>query len=122
MTDNEIIKTLAHCEASGIGACEGCPAFPCGGNCAQRLITNALNLIYSRNNANLPCKVGDEVWAIRTFNNGRQVPQKGKVCEIYFIDEAMRPCIVVKGITRGLWGEKIFPTFEAAESYLQRTV
>lgn len=67
----------------------------------------------------LPCKVGDEVWAIRTFNNGRQVPQKGKVSEIYFIDESMQPCIVVKGITRGRWGEKVFPTFEDADRYLQ---
>lgn len=62
----------------------------------------------------LPCKVGDEVWAIRTFNNGRQVPQKGKVSEIYFIDESMRPCIVVKGITRGFFGDKIFATEEDA--------
>ena len=68
---------------------------------------------------NLPCKVGDEVWAIRTYNNGRQVPQKGKVSEIYFIDESMQPCIVVKGITRGRWDEKVFPTFEDADRYLQ---
>lgn len=67
----------------------------------------------------LPCKVGDEVWGIRTFGNGKKVPQKGKVSEMYYIDESMRLCIVVKGITRGFWGEKIFPSFKEAEKHLR---
>ena len=117
MTDNEIIKALEHCEASGIGACEGCPAFPCGGNCARRLITNALNLIYSRNNANLPCKVGDEVWAIRQYRHIK-IPVKGKVSEMYYIDESMTLCIVVKGVCRGEWGKTVFPSLEEAANYL----
>lgn len=63
----------------------------------------------------LPCKVGDEVWAIKTYNNGKRMPMQGTVHEIYFIDKRMTPCIVVKSITRGKWGEKVFATFEEAE-------
>ena len=68
---------------------------------------------------NLPCKVGDEVWAIRTYGNGVKVPQKGKVSEMYYIDESMRLCIVVKGITRGEWGKRVFATKEDAEKHIQ---
>lgn len=63
---------------------------------------------------NLPCKVGDEVWTYKTHRYTK-VACKGKVTEIYFIDESMQPCIVVKGVTRGAWGEKIFATKEDVE-------
>lgn len=66
---------------------------------------------------NLPCKVGDEVWAIKTYRHIK-VPVTGEVSEIYFIDESMKPCIVVKGVTRGMWGEKVFATKEDAERSL----
>ena len=65
----------------------------------------------------LPCKVGDEVWAIRQYRHIK-IPVKGKVSEMYYIDESMTLCIVVKGVCRGEWGKAVFPTYEAAESYL----
>jgi hypothetical protein len=67
----------------------------------------------------LPCKVGDTVWAIRSYNPGKKVVVSGKVSEMYYIDESMKLCIVVKGITRGEWGKRVFPTCEAAENYLR---
>lgn len=66
----------------------------------------------------LPCKVGDEVWAIRPYRHTK-VPVKGKVTEMYYIDESMRLCIVVKGVSRGEWGKMIFPDFESADKYLR---
>ena len=66
----------------------------------------------------IPCKIGDEVWGIRLYYHTKQ-PIKGKVSEIYFIDESMRPCIVVKGVCRGYWGEKIFATQDDAEKMLK---
>lgn len=68
----------------------------------------------------LPCKVGDTVWAIRSYNPGKKVVVSGKVSEMYYIDEAMTLCIVVKGVCRGVWGVSIFPTQEAAEEYLKK--
>ena len=67
----------------------------------------------------LPCRVGDEVWAIRKLNGGNKVPKRGKVSEMYYIDEAMRLCIVVKGVSRGEWGKVVFPSYEEAEAYLR---
>ena len=72
----------------------------------------------SEGGISLPCKVGDEVWAIRSYNHIK-FPAKGEVGEIYFADKSMTPCIVVKGINRGKWGEKVFATFEDAEKYLR---
>lgn len=70
------------------------------------------------NRLKLPCKVGDEVWAIRPYRHTK-VPVKGKVTEMYYIDESMRLCIVVKGVSRGEWGKMIFPDFESADKYLR---
>lgn len=68
----------------------------------------------------LPCKVGDEVWAIKTYRYDKKIPHKGVVSEMYFIDKSMRLCIVVKGITRGEWGKKVFATKEDAERSLKK--
>lgn len=65
------------------------------------------------NDIKIPCRVGDEVYAIRK-NNQTWMIKKGKVHEIYFIDKEMRACIVVKGIARGEWGKVVFPTYEEA--------
>lgn len=67
----------------------------------------------------LPCKVGDEVWTIRSYHHTRY-PVKGKVSEIYFSDESMIPCIVVKGTNRGKWGERVFATQEDAETAIRK--
>ena len=65
----------------------------------------------------LPCKVGDEVWAIRQYRHIK-IPVKGKVSEMYYIDESMTLCIVVKGVCRGEWGKTVFPSLEEAANYL----
>lgn len=67
----------------------------------------------------LPCKIGDEVFCIRTHNGKKQRPQKGKVVEMYFADD-MRLVIHVKHIGRGFWGDRIFATEkEALENILK---
>jgi hypothetical protein len=67
----------------------------------------------------IPCKIGDEVWAIRQFN-GVRMARKGVVSEMYFVGKEMKLCIVVKGISRGVWMRDIFPTKEDAEERLMR--
>ena len=69
---------------------------------------------------NLPCKVGDEVWAIRSYSNKTKAIKRGTVSEIYCIDESMRFCIVVKGISRGQWLKAVFPTYESAQEFLDK--
>ena len=64
----------------------------------------------------IPCKIGDTVWAIRKYN-GVPTPIKGKVSQMYFLDD-MRLAIVVKGIARGEWGKSIFASREEAEKRL----
>ena len=67
----------------------------------------------------IPCRIGDEVWAIRKLNQTWTVKQ-GKVSEMYFVDESMRLCIVVKNVSRGEWGKVVFPTYEEAEQRLKQ--
>lgn len=66
------------------------------------------------------CKVGDEVWTIRSYSNSNKAIKKGKVSEMYYIDESMRLCIVVKGIARGEWGKVVFPSYESAQEFLDK--
>ena len=61
----------------------------------------------------LPCKIGDQVWAIRKVA-GRLIPFQGRVSEMYFT-ENMRLCVVVFRIARGAWGDRIFATEEEAK-------
>lgn len=114
MTDNEIIKALEICCSVDIGECRDCP-YKNDSSCINKIQSDALDLI---NRLTLPCKVGDEVWAIRPYRHTK-VPVKGKVTEMYYIDESMRLCIVVKGVSRGEWGKMIFPDFESADKYLR---
>ena len=119
MTDNEIIKALK-CHA-GIGRykCDDCPLKPLGvGACSSTMARSAFNLV---NRVKfLPCKVGDTVWAIRSYNPGKKVVVSGKVSEMYYIDESMRLCIVVKGIARGEWGKVVFPSYKSAQEFLDK--
>ena len=62
----------------------------------------------------LPCKIGDRVWAIRSYK-GHKHPQDGIVNEMYFTKD-MRLHIAVKHIARGEWGKTIFATREDAVS------
>lgn len=56
----------------------------------------------------LPCKIGDWVWAIRSYH-GKKHPQRGIVSDMYFSQD-MRLQIVVKHIARGEWGKTVFAT------------
>ena len=64
----------------------------------------------------LPCKIGDTVWAIRSFH-GKKHPQQGIVSDMYFLSN-MELQIVVKYVARGEWGKTVFATCEAAEKAL----
>lgn len=67
----------------------------------------------------IPCKIGDEVWAIRNYN-GVKHPQKGFVSDMLFTRD-MKLQIVVKHIARGEWGKAVFATYEeAAEAIGER--
>lgn len=65
----------------------------------------------------LPCKIGDVVWAIRYFHC-RLIPQEGTVSEMFFTKE-MKLLIRVKYVGCGHWGEKIFATREEAEAAIK---
>lgn len=65
----------------------------------------------------VPCKIGDFVWAIRNYQ-GTPHPQQGKVSEMYFTKD-MKLQIVVSHICRGYWGETIFATYEEAEKAIR---
>ena len=60
----------------------------------------------------LPCKIGDWVWAIRSYH-GKKHPQRGIVSDMYFSQD-MRLQIVVKHIARGEWGKTVFATDKEA--------
>ena len=62
----------------------------------------------------LPCKIGDTAWAIRNFC-GELIPKCGVVSEMYFSNR-MELVVAVKNIGRGVWGNKIFPTYEDARN------
>ena len=66
----------------------------------------------------IPCRIGDSVWAIRNYSGQKKIIQ-GKVSEMYFVDESMRLVISVKHVSRGLWGKTIFGSYENAKTYLE---
>ena len=65
----------------------------------------------------IPCKLGDFVWAIRCYH-GVPHAQQGKVTEMLFTKD-MKLQIVVSHISRGQWMEKVFPTRELAEQKIE---
>jgi hypothetical protein len=67
----------------------------------------------------VPCKMGDIVWGIKTYNNGAFRAKQGTVNEMYF-GEDMRLCICLKNICRGEWGKNVFATKEEAEAEIER--
>ncbi len=60
----------------------------------------------------LPCKIGDFVWAIRSFK-GHEQPQRGIVSDMLFTKD-MKLQIVVKYVARGEWGRIVFATEKEA--------
>ncbi len=68
--------------------------------------------------APIPCKIGDRVWAIRSYN-GSKHPQEGIVSEIYFLPD-MTLQIVVKHVARGIFGKTIFHTLHETQEAIDR--
>ena len=66
----------------------------------------------------IPCKIGDTVYAIRNYHSTKKVMQ-GKVTEMFFVGKEMKLCIVVHNIARGTWMKDVFPTKEEAEKKLK---
>ena len=66
----------------------------------------------------LPCKIGDTVWAIRSFK-GVKHPQKGIVGEMLYTKD-MKLHIVVKYVARGEWGKTVFATYEECVAEIER--
>ena len=64
----------------------------------------------------LPCRIGDTVWGIRRYKH-RMMVRQGRVREMYYTDD-MDLVIVVEQVCRGRWGQRVFPTREAAEQAL----
>ena len=81
-------------------------------NCLKRL-DNQKDDIDRLNKLVPPCKIGDEVYIIRTYHSLRK-PQKGKVSEMIYLPD-MTLQIVVKNIGRGRWGVDVFGKKEEAE-------
>ena len=69
-------------------------------------------------NQNIPCKIGDTVYAIRNHRGIYKI-RSGKVSQMFYVGEEMRLCIVVDKVARGSWGKAIFPSYEEAEKYLK---
>lgn len=65
----------------------------------------------------VPCKIGDRVWAIRSYK-GHKHPQDGIVSEMFFTKD-MGLQIVVKHIARGEWGKTVFATREEAVAVIE---
>lgn len=66
----------------------------------------------------LPCNIGDEMWGIRNYK-GMCQPKKGVVSEMFYTED-MELVIVLKHICRGVYGEKIFRSYEACLQALKR--
>lgn len=98
------------------------PAFVCGGSAADPYwngyadaldrVEEVLEYFPAADAVKLPCKIGDFVWAIRSFH-GHKHPQRGIVSDMYFLKD-MSLQIVVKYVARGKWGETVFATDKEA--------
>ena len=66
----------------------------------------------------VPCKIGDRVWAIRSYK-GIKKAQEGIVSEMFFTPD-MHIMIVVKNVARGFWGKTVFGTLKEAENATER--
>lgn len=63
-------------------------------------------------NVTVHCNIGDQAWCIRKHTGG-VTAMAGIVSNIRF-DENMELVYTVKFIGQGKWGDRIFPTYEAA--------
>ena len=68
----------------------------------------------------IPCKIGDTVWIIRSYRGAKHA-KKGIVSEMRYIPDRlsmtdeMKLLITVRGIARGYWGADVFATYEEAK-------
>lgn len=60
-----------------------------------------------------PCQIGQEAYFIRNYN-GQKVIRQGRISEMFFLKD-MTLIAVVKNIGRGVIGETVFLSHEAAE-------
>lgn len=88
--------------------CEDCTDI----DCLDCIIENAIKNAPEVNAAEVPCKIGDFVWAIRSFR-GKKHPQRGIASDMYFTKN-MKLQIVVKYVARGEWGKTVFATDKEA--------
>lgn len=68
---------------------------------------------------NIPCRIGDTVWVIRSRAD-KKIISKGIVSEITFIGAKMDLCIVVGHLLRGRWGINVFKSEQDAIRTLER--
>lgn len=66
---------------------------------------------------NLPCKIGDNCWAVKRTQAGKRIFQT-VVSEMYF-DFHMNLIVVGRRVCRGKVGESIFMSFQEAHVYLE---
>ena len=66
----------------------------------------------------LPCRLGDKVWGISKRGGNLSIAH-GFVNEMYFVDD-MKLAITIKGVCKGEWGKRIFPTYEEAKAAVDR--
>lgn len=68
----------------------------------------------------LPCRIGDAVWAIRRFSGGVLRACEGVVSAMQYINSDMVLSITVENTCRGEWGKVVFATKEDAEAEIER--
>lgn len=93
--------------------CNDCPAETCD---IYEICEDLYNAGYRKRSENvieLPCRIGDKVWAIRKYN-GIPHAREGIVGDMSYLHD-MRLSISVRGVARGVWGEKVFATQEECE-------
>ena len=101
------IKDLPTSWDDGCGACSRPMKYPDGMFDCEDVI-GSIEDAPTVDAVEIPCRIGDTVWAIRTYR-GHKRPQKGLVKEMYFLPD-MTLQIVVSHIARGKFGETVFLT------------
>lgn len=123
MTDEELANFLHEERCPGehrAGVCdEDCK------NCWLRYLqkpAEETTIPDTRDTVNIPCRIGDELWAFRNLNGkgGRvhRIVQKAEVTQMFFT-KTMELILVLKPIGHRKFGESAFYTREEAERALK---
>lgn len=67
----------------------------------------------------IPCKIGDVAYGVKSYKGGIYHAQKGFISEIYFLED-MSLQIAIKQVCRGKFGETIFLNKEEAKEEARR--